>query len=396
MQIDGIRSRGRLPILVGGSHYYVQALLFQNSIVEVVEHNEAEAFPILQEPTEIILQKLHEVDPLMATRWHPKDRRKIQRSLEIWLRTGQPASEVYAEQLEKSLPRQCEAADKTAPLLPSASPEPVLRFDTLVFWVHASKAVLHSRLDSRVLEMVKEGLLEEIKCLDEFQLATKEAGEDIDKTRGIWVAIGYKEFEQYRAALNTKTADEKFLESLMRDAIARTQAATRRYSNHQIRWIRTKLLNATARSSASNKFFLLDGSDLSQWNKDVARSAVDLAEKFLCGEKLPEPNGLSEAAKEFLVPKGEDLSHTRELWFRRTCESCDVTAVTAKDWEKHVCSKRHRKMLAGISKRQGFESRPGLKPTDSFAPAHLTHLEVQDPLGGSEPENTPIEQKSFF
>jgi tRNA dimethylallyltransferase len=368
-----------LPILVGGSHYYVQALLFQESIVEVVEHDNAKTFPILQEPTEIILQKLHEVDPVMANRWHPKDRRKIQRSLEIWLRTGRPASEIYAEQLGKSPPRQRGLADRAAPLLPSAPREPGFRYDTLVFWVHACKAVLRSRLDSRVLEMVKEGLLEEIKSLDQFQSTKEEAGEDIDKTRGIWVAIGYKEFKQYRTALNTKDVDGKFLESLKRDAIERTQAATRQYSNHQIRWIRTKLLNAIARSSASNNTFLLDGSDVSQWDKDVSGTAIDVAEKFLCGEKLPEPHSLSEAAKEFLAPKREDLSHTRELWFRRTCESCDVTAVTAEDWEKHVRSKRHRKKLAGISKRQRLETEGSLKPTDTFAPANFTHLEVRDP-----------------
>jgi tRNA dimethylallyltransferase len=304
---------------------------------------------------------------------------------------------MYAVQLGKPLPHQCETADKSTTLLQSASQEPALRFDTLVFWVHASKAVLHSRLDSRVLEMVKEGLLDEIKCLDEFQLTAKEAGEDIDKTRGIWVAIGYKEFEQYRAAMNTGDDDhEKFLETLMRNSITRTQAATRRYSNHQIRWIRTKFLNATARSSASKNIFLLDGSDLSQWDKNVARSAVDVTEKFLGGEELPEPEYLSEAAKELLVPKGDDLSHTRELWFRRTCENCDVTAVTAKDWEKHVCSKRHRKKLAGILKRQNLESGRSLKPTDGIAPAELTHLEVRDSDEGSEPENTPIEHKYFF
>jgi tRNA dimethylallyltransferase len=44
---------------------------------------DGERFPILQEPTSVIMAKLKEVDPIMAGRWHPNDRRKIQRSLEI-------------------------------------------------------------------------------------------------------------------------------------------------------------------------------------------------------------------------------------------------------------------------------------------------------------------------
>ncbi|KAK5057159.1 tRNA dimethylallyltransferase, mitochondrial, partial [Cryomyces antarcticus] len=55
-------------------------------------------WPVLEESTEKMLEKLHEVDPIMANRWHPNDRRKIQRSLEIYLETGKKASDIYEEQ----------------------------------------------------------------------------------------------------------------------------------------------------------------------------------------------------------------------------------------------------------------------------------------------------------
>lgn len=86
----------------------------------------------------------------MAGRWHPNDRRKIQRSLEIYLKTGKPASQVYDE---KRLKQEVE---------PEADREEEnragFRYPTLVFWVHAAKDVLCTRLDSRVDKMIQKGL----------------------------------------------------------------------------------------------------------------------------------------------------------------------------------------------------------------------------------------------
>jgi tRNA dimethylallyltransferase len=336
-----------------------------------IKEDDKDSFPILQEPTETILEKLREVDPVMADRWHPKDRRKIQRSLEIWLRTGRPASEMYAEQHGDSL--QSDMSDRSV-LRPIIAQPPGLRYDTLIFWVYASKDVLRSRLDSRVLDMVKNGLMEEIESLESFQSSKNavEETEKIDKTRGIWVAIGYKEFEQYRNALKTGDVGKETLNSLKQDAILRTQAATRQYANGQIRWIRYKFLNALARSNASNSTFLLDGSDISRWDIEVSQLALNVAGKFLSGENLPEPLVMSEASREMLVLKGDDISHSRGSWIRQTCENCDVTAVTAGDWEKHINSRRHRKVATAKSKRQSLRIEQRLKQqptTDSFVSA---------------------------
>jgi tRNA dimethylallyltransferase len=86
-KISEIRARGRLPILVGGTHYYTQSLLFHDALANKSQDEEpvqnAERLAVLEEPTEVLLAKLREVDPVMADRWHPNDRRKIQRSLEL-------------------------------------------------------------------------------------------------------------------------------------------------------------------------------------------------------------------------------------------------------------------------------------------------------------------------
>ena len=112
--IEEIRSRGKLPILVGGTHYYTQSLLFRDRLAEAEEdgeggeskkdHHEAQGpiedledkYPILKESTENLLERLQDVDPVMAERWHPNDRRNIQRSLEIYLQTGRKSSDIYA------------------------------------------------------------------------------------------------------------------------------------------------------------------------------------------------------------------------------------------------------------------------------------------------------------
>lgn len=50
--------------------------------------------------TQELLTRLQKVDPIMANRWHPSDRRKIIRSLQIYYQTGRPQSEIIKEQQE--------------------------------------------------------------------------------------------------------------------------------------------------------------------------------------------------------------------------------------------------------------------------------------------------------
>jgi len=337
-EIEGIKSRGKIPILVGGTHYYTQALLFDGRLVSDDEdetrrdEQESVDLSILDEPTDVILAKLREVDPVMADRWHPNDRRKIQRSLEIFLRSGKSASKTYEDQM-----LNC---------------QPDLRYETLIFWIHASKEALFPRLDTRVQKMIQSGLQEEVQTLEDLRQKMEATGLTVDLTRGIWVSIGYKEFREYQKFVDEAELPESELLKMKAYAIERTQAATRRYSNRQIRWIRIKLLNALARANAMRNIFLLDGSDLSKWPDNVLNPAIDIVAKFLREERLPDPTTLSETAAEYLVPKVNDVSVDRNLWERRTCSICGVTAVTTVDWEKHTKSHGHRKAISANIKRE--------------------------------------------
>lgn len=345
-QIDEIRSRGKLPILVGGTHYYTQSLLFKDALSEepMLKNGDtpSERPEILDQPTEVLLEKLKEVDPVMADRWHPNERRKIQRSLEIYLKTGKPASQVYDEQrLKKEL-----AVD-------SNDDASGMRFPTLVFWVHAAKDVLTVRLDSRVDKMVDRGLLAEVETLHSFRTEYEaRTGQAIDQTRGIWVSIGYKEFLEYQNALCEGTASEKELSKLKTAAIEKTQAANRQYSKRQIRWIQIKLLNALITAGQRDNTFLVDISDISQWQQAAVIPSSDITEKFLKGESLPDPATLSDAAREMLNPRRDyDLAQRPDLWEKKVCETCGTVAVTENDWNLHIKSRAHRRAV-GVKKKQ--------------------------------------------
>jgi tRNA dimethylallyltransferase len=342
-KISEIRTRSRLPVLVGGTHFYTQSLLFHDLLPSSpalsTSSSNAQRFPILDEPTDIILAKLQEVDPIMAGRWHPTDRQKIRRSLELYLKTGKPASRIYEEQAA----RRRDVAEAGEGAIGEGGL--TMRFPTLVFWVHASREVLCKRLDARILKMLDNGLLEEVSTLSAFRDAQESQDVPVDQTRGIWVSIGYKEFLAYRTALARGTMDGKELQKLKDAAVAQTQAATRQYANRQVRWIRIKLLNALSGAGEASNIFLLDGTDLELWDERVIGPAVKTTEQFLGGGRLSAPMELSDTAAEMLKPKGEDLSLRRDLWGKKTCETCGVVGATVNDWEQHIKSRAHRRAV---------------------------------------------------
>jgi tRNA dimethylallyltransferase len=314
----------------------------------------SETFEILEEPTDVILEKLREVDPVMADRWHPNERRKIQRSLEIYLRTGKPASQVYDEQRIKREP-----SPGTAGLETPGSPTGV-RFPTLLLWVHADKSVLNPRLDARVDKMLEKGLLSEVDELTRFRCTHEShTGNPIDQSRGIWVSIGYKEFLEYQDSLLQKQTDMLGLEKQKIAAIEKTQAATRQYANRQTRWIRIKLLNALFGAGLKSNAFLLDGSDLSRWEEQVTRPACTIVSQFLSGESSIEPSSLSEAAAEMLTPKRNyDLAQRQDLWQKKVCETCGTVAITENDWKLHGKSRAHRRAVGTKKKQANKENAP--------------------------------------
>ena len=350
--IREIRSRGKLPILVGGSHYYTQALLLKESLVakdryagkeleeeEVGENKKLQQWPVLDAPTSQIYTKLQEVDPEIAQRWHPSDRRKIRRSLEICLQTGRKASDIYADQQR----RQTEDKED--------GDEAGMRYATLVLWLESRDDVLHERLNHRVEQMIVDGLNEEIVSLDNLKMAVLADGNAVDTSKGIFVSIGYKEMKPYVDALRNETLTNSVIEKLKLDCIEATKTATRQYAKRQKRWIRIRMANALRDANAVSHFYLLDSSDLDAWESNVTETACRLATSFLAGDALPEPRSLSTLAEECLPELGDDLNQ-RQAFSARTCEVCNKVMMTEGEWQRHLASNRHKKALFGTSKRE--------------------------------------------
>jgi tRNA dimethylallyltransferase len=150
---------------VGGTHYYVQSLLFQNGTLKIpTTKNEHVGHPLLSAPTAELFSFLQKVDPEQAARLHPSDRRKIQGRVELYLNTGRPASQLFKEKEERGIDT---------------------RWDTLIFWVWSDRDALNERLDKRVDAMIEMGVEEE--CRELYRVAERTG---IPVTSGMFQAIG--------------------------------------------------------------------------------------------------------------------------------------------------------------------------------------------------------------
>ena len=185
--IDEVNRRGKLPILVGGTGLYIQALL------EGYQFNPTPITTLRDdaESTDTLYERLNELDPLTAGRIHPNDRKRILRALEVITTENQPLSRDKAAQLQ---------------------------FNGLVFGLTMERQALYQRIDQRVDQMVEQGLLAEVDALLSKELAANATALQ---------AIGYKEFI---AALQNNLPLET--------AIEQVKLASRRYAKRQLTWFR--------------------------------------------------------------------------------------------------------------------------------------------------------------
>ncbi|KAI4282449.1 MAG: hypothetical protein L6R38_002914 [Xanthoria sp. 2 TBL-2021] len=345
--IEDVIARGKLPIVVGGTHYYTQSLLFEDSLIKTgpTEHLSAEAqekrWPILGATPKEMLEWLRVVDPEIAARWHPNDRRKIRHSLEVYFTSGRKPSDVYREQQRassKSMPRHDIVSENTSQETKDAgrSSSP-MRFNPLILWVHADLDKLSSGLDRRVDQMVDTGLIDEVRSMHGHLQTQERSGTLVDQSRGIWTAIGFKELLPYVLACAGAEITVRKAEGLKKQAIELTKTATRQYAKQQQRWIRGKLLRALQENDTLEKLIILDGTELSQWLQNVEAIAVDAVDAFLKGDPLPKSTLLPTLSKDILVPKAK--GHIKA----RYCDICNITMMTQQEWDAHPRSKKHRK-----------------------------------------------------
>ncbi|GAA5851464.1 hypothetical protein JCM9279_001075 [Rhodotorula babjevae] len=315
--------------------------------------------PDLRDPEALVpalYALLQHVDPPSAARWHWRDVRKVGRALEIvW--TGRTWEDVREEQRAR----------------PSEGP----RFRTLIFWLHADPDALNGRLDARVDKMLERGLLSEIDEL--WQVAHVPGADPVDYSKGIYQAIGYKEFAPYLSLAHSSPSSASSsappdadadadaapaLRALFDDAVRTMKTSTRQYAKRQVKWIRGKLLPAVrdeaARARAQGEededvvVVLLDATDLSKWRDNVRDPAVDLLHKFLDGAPLPDPASLSPAAAAHLAPPSSaSASHAKRACPTCTRDPARPFLVEERQWDAHLGSKTHRVAARRHVQREG-------------------------------------------
>ena len=194
---DALLSRGKLPIVVGGTGLYIDSLIAGRDFADTREDRalrtelEAEYDRVGGEK---MLEALAAFDPERAAKLGAGDRRRIVRAIEIYRLTGKTATE-HDEETRRRPPRY-EAAR--------------------IVLNYKNRADLYDRIDRRVEQMAEDGLFDEVRRL-------LDAGLSPDCTA--MQAIGYK--EAVLALRGEITKDE---------AVALIQQGSRRYAKRQITW----------------------------------------------------------------------------------------------------------------------------------------------------------------
>jgi tRNA dimethylallyltransferase len=195
-----ITERGRIPLLVGGTMLYFQALV--EGLNELPE-----ADPMIRLVIDTIAQeqgwpavygKLKEVDPATAARLAPNDKQRVQRALEIYYITGKTMAELLQKPRFVYFPY--------TPIRIALIPD--------------ERALLHGRIDERFQRMLESGLIEEVERLRE------EYG--LDATMPSMRCVGYRQALQHLDGELTR-------EELVGQGIA----ATRQLAKRQLTWLRS-------------------------------------------------------------------------------------------------------------------------------------------------------------
>ncbi|XP_044027278.1 tRNA dimethylallyltransferase isoform X3 [Siniperca chuatsi] len=269
--IDDMHSRNKLPVIVGGTNYYIESLLWR-VLLDTGQENEESGDGGGGAPNrKLELEKLGgaelhkrlaEVDPKMAAMLHPNDKRKIARSLQIHEETGVPHSRWLEEQ------RGQEGGNGLG--------GPLRYPDPCIFWLHADMDALDKRLDARVDEMLSAGVIEELRDFHVCYNQQKVQDESQDYQHGIFQSIGFKEFHDYLIAPESSTQQEK--DTLRDKGIEALKIATRRYARKQNKWVRNRFLKRPGDNVPV--VYGLDVTDVSRWEETVLNPALQILDSL--------------------------------------------------------------------------------------------------------------------
>jgi tRNA dimethylallyltransferase len=223
--IATIRARGCVPIVAGGTGFFLRALthpLFTEPELAESEKEQWKCF-LRELNTAQLARWAAALDPAAGVRAH--DRQRLARAIEVALLTGRPLSWWH----------------RTAP--PSAAP-----IDPLIFVLDLPRDVLYRRIEERVERMAERGLVAEVRSL-------LDAGYD-DRDPGM-NATGYIELIPYLRG-----------EYSLPEALELVKAATRRYARRQHTWLRHQLPPGVRRLDAAAGTTALADTIVRAWTEE--------------------------------------------------------------------------------------------------------------------------------
>lgn len=196
--IDEVRNRGHVPILVGGTGFYIQAVLYD---IDFTHNDEDTSLRITLEEiartqgNEVLYEQLKQVDPESCETIHANNVKRVIRAIEFYRKTGKKISQHNKEQHENVSP-----------------------YNFAYFVLNDDRAMLYEKIDRRVDEMLEQGLVAEVENLKAMGCTR-----NLVSMQG----LGYKEILDY---LNGDCSLEEAVYLIKRD--------TRHFAKRQLTWFR--------------------------------------------------------------------------------------------------------------------------------------------------------------
>lgn len=195
--IEKILSKGKIPIIVGGTGLYIDSLIygieFQKEEYDE-EYREKLNNIAEKEGIEKLYKQAKQIDPIAMEKISKNDKKRIIRVLEIYHKTGKTKTQQEIESRKKEV-----------------------KYNYHVFAIDMERQVLYERINKRVDDMLKQGLVDEVKSIvkkyNEFPTAMQ--------------GLGYKEVVEY---LQEKISKEEMIEKI--------KLETRHYAKRQLTWFR--------------------------------------------------------------------------------------------------------------------------------------------------------------
>lgn len=381
--IDDLLNNNKLPVIVGGTNYYIEALLFNVLVGSNTSsfHGKMSSFNdfkrkvkdfSLEEPNdkkprydETALDckpsntidgdkmdhlKVKIVEDCADKRYSSKDNEKQidydQESNEDLHKKLQQIDPVTAKSIHpnnvRKILRALEVFDQCGRPLSEIIKEQIgkngsslgggLRYpNSVILWIQWDQEYFVSNLDTRVDDMIERGLVKELLNFhQEYNTELLRNKEEIDYTKGIYQNIGMKEFHPY-FMLKSDERQSETGKKILEECILKLKLVTRRYAKYQLKWIKNRLLRKDRKAPP---VYGINGTNIANWESEIMKPSMEIIESVI--------HGMNPKNYTPIIPYFDaEIGPNREAM---KCEVCDKICIGKKQYEIHISSKKHKKM----------------------------------------------------